>query len=86
MGLMARRGSRFVTAKSCLLYTKLTHDAPQTIAMNPEDDEQYILTLNVDRLEHCREEAWYGELEQSVVASFTKSDRFLKTHYQEISV
>jgi len=51
-----------------------------------EDDEQYILTLNVDRLEHCREEAWYGELEQSVVASFTKSDRFLKTHYQEISV
>jgi uncharacterized protein YydD (DUF2326 family) len=51
-----------------------------------EDDEQYILTLNVDRLEHCREEAWYGELEQSVVASFTKSDRFLKMHYQEISV
>ena len=33
-----------------LLYTfvyalckKLTHDAPQTIAMNPEDDEQYII-------------------------------------------
>jgi len=50
-----------------------------------EDDQQYILTLNVDRLEHCQDEVWYGELEQSVVASFTKSDRFLKSHYQEIS-
>lgn len=50
-----------------------------------EDDQQYILTLNSDRLEHCRDEVWYDELEQSVVASFTKSNRFLKAHYQEIS-
>jgi len=49
-----------------------------------EDDQQYILTLNVDRIEHCREEGWYYELEQSFVASFTKSNRFLKRHYQEL--
>jgi uncharacterized protein YydD (DUF2326 family) len=49
-----------------------------------EDDQQYILTLNVDRIEHCRQEVWYYELEQSVRASFTKSNRFLKRHYQEL--
>lgn len=49
-----------------------------------EDDQQYILTLNVDRIEHCRDELWYQELEQCVIASFTKSKRFLKTHYQEL--
>ncbi|UGX92238.1 DUF2326 domain-containing protein [Bradyrhizobium barranii subsp. barranii] len=49
-----------------------------------EDDQQYILTLNVDRIEHCRQEVWYYELEQSVIASFTKSNRFLKRHYQEL--
>jgi hypothetical protein len=30
------------------------------------------------------QEVWYGELEQSVIASFTKSNRFLKKHYQEL--
>ena len=49
-----------------------------------EDDQQYILTLNVDRIERCRQEVWYYELEQRVIASFTKSNRFLKTHYQEL--
>lgn len=49
-----------------------------------DDDRQYILTLNVDRIEHSREEVWYYELEQSVRASFTKSNRFLKTQYQEL--
>lgn len=48
-----------------------------------EDDQQYILTLNSDRVEHCRGEAWYDDLQQCVAASFTKSNRFLKTHYQE---
>jgi uncharacterized protein YydD (DUF2326 family) len=48
-----------------------------------EDDQQYILTLNIDRVEHCRGEAWYYDLQHSVAASFTKSNRFLKTHYQE---
>lgn len=48
-----------------------------------EGDQQYILTLNIDRVEHCSEEAWYDELQLSVAASFTKSNRFLKTHYQE---
>jgi len=50
---------------------------------NFEDDQQYILTINVDRIERFKDEAWYSELEESVVASFTKSARFLKTHYQE---
>lgn len=49
-----------------------------------EDDQQYILTLNIDRVEHCRKEVWYDELERSVVASFTKSRRFLNTQYQEV--
>ncbi|MGS0649149.1 DUF2326 domain-containing protein [Komagataeibacter melomenusus] len=48
------------------------------------DEQQYILTLNVDRLDHCRDEPWFYELEQSVVATFTKSQRFLKSHYQEL--
>lgn len=50
---------------------------------NFEDDQQYILTINVDRIERFKDESWYSELEESVVASFTKSARFLKTHYQE---
>ncbi|WP_271044308.1 MULTISPECIES: TIGR02391 family protein [Rhizobium/Agrobacterium group] len=41
-------------------------------------------TANLDRVQHCREEVWYEELERSVVATFTKSNRFLKTHYQEV--
>ncbi|MFH1341495.1 MAG: DUF2326 domain-containing protein [Pseudomonadota bacterium] len=49
-----------------------------------EDDQQYILTLNVDRIEHCRQEVWFYELEQTIRASFTKSNRFLKVHYQEL--
>jgi hypothetical protein len=49
-----------------------------------EDHQQYILTINVDRIEHCQQEVWYYELEQSVIASFTKSNRFLKRHYQEL--
>jgi uncharacterized protein YydD (DUF2326 family) len=48
-----------------------------------EDDQQYILTLNSDRVEHCRGEVWYDDLQLCVAASFTKSNRFLKTHYQE---
>lgn len=48
------------------------------------DEQQYILTLNVDRLAHYRGEPWFYELEQSVVATFTKSQRFLKFHYQEL--
>lgn len=49
-----------------------------------DDEQQYILTLNLDRIQHCREEVWYEELEHNVVATFTKSNRFLKTHYQEV--
>jgi uncharacterized protein YydD (DUF2326 family) len=49
-----------------------------------EDEQQYILTINVDRIEHCRQSAWSYEFEQSIRASFTKSNRFLKTHYQEV--
>lgn len=49
-----------------------------------DDEQQYILTLNLDRVQHCQDEVWYEELERSVVATFTKSNRFLKTHYQEV--
>jgi len=49
-----------------------------------EHDQQYILTLNIDRIEHCREEIWYYDFEQSIRAKFTKSNRFLKVHYQEL--
>lgn len=49
-----------------------------------EDEQQYILTLNVDRIENCVDEIWYDDLQLSVAASFTKSNRFLKTHYQEL--
>lgn len=48
------------------------------------DDQQYILTLNVDRLERCSDEVWYSDLPRCVAAAFTKSKRFLKMHYQEI--
>ena len=46
-------------------------------------NQKYILTLNIDRIEHCHSEVWYYEFQQSVAASFNKSNRFLKTHYQE---
>lgn len=48
-----------------------------------DDDQQYILTLNIDRVEHWGQEAWYDELTLRTAASFTKGNRFLKTHYQE---
>ncbi|MNS04449.1 hypothetical protein D3C72_358080 [compost metagenome] len=49
-----------------------------------EVDQQYILTINIDRIERFSEEPWYMELEESVVASFTKSARFLNRQYQEV--
>jgi uncharacterized protein YydD (DUF2326 family) len=49
-----------------------------------EDEQQYILTLNVDRITHANEEIWYDDLKRAVVASFTKADRFLKVTYQEV--
>lgn len=48
-----------------------------------EDDQQYILTMNIDRIEQWSDEVWYDELQSCVAASFTKSNRFLKTQYQE---
>ena len=47
------------------------------------DEQQYILTLNVDRITHATEEVWYDDLQRAVVASFTKTDRFLQVAYQE---
>ncbi|CAI9122419.1 DUF2326 domain-containing protein [Brytella acorum] len=49
-----------------------------------DDDQQYILTLNTDRLGRLNDEPWHDDLEGNIVASFTKSHRFLKTNYQEI--
>lgn len=48
-----------------------------------EEEQQYILTLNVDRIARATEEVWYDDLKRTVVASFTKAERFLKTPYQE---
>ncbi|MBE7734345.1 DUF2326 domain-containing protein [Devosia faecipullorum] len=49
-----------------------------------EEEQQYILTLNVDRIAHAEDEAWFEDLQRCVVASFTKADRFLNTTYQEV--
>lgn len=49
-----------------------------------DDDQQYILTLNTDRLGRLNGEPWHDDLEGNIVASFTKNHRFLKTNYQEI--
>lgn len=49
-----------------------------------DEDQQYILTLNIDRIDQSRDEVWFYEMEQCVIASFTKNNRFLKTHYQEL--
>lgn len=49
-----------------------------------DDDQQYILTLNADRVSHLDDEPWYDDLSGNIVASFTKSHRFLKTSYQEL--
>ncbi|MCD1645665.1 DUF2326 domain-containing protein [Aurantimonas coralicida] len=46
-------------------------------------EQQYILTLNVDRITYATEEIWYDDLRRAVVASFTKNKRFLRTAYQE---
>ncbi|MBN9085167.1 MAG: hypothetical protein BGP06_19710 [Rhizobiales bacterium 65-9] len=45
--------------------------------------QQYILTLNVDRIAHATEQVWYQDLKRAVVASFTKTERFLRATYQE---
>lgn len=50
-----------------------------------EEEQQYILTLNMDRITHATEEIWYDDLRRAVVASFTKAERFLKTTYQEVA-
>lgn len=46
-------------------------------------EQQYILTLNVDRIAHATELVWFHDLKRAVVASFTKTERFLKATYQE---
>ncbi|ODT75263.1 MAG: hypothetical protein ABS76_34715 [Pelagibacterium sp. SCN 64-44] len=49
-----------------------------------EEEQQYILTLNVDRIAHAVDEVWFEDLQRCVVASFTKAERFLRTTYQEV--
>ncbi|KFL30599.1 hypothetical protein JP75_14015 [Devosia riboflavina] len=49
-----------------------------------EEEQQYILTLNVDRIAHAEDEVWFEDLQRCVVASFTKAERFLRTTYQEV--
>ena len=47
------------------------------------DKQQYILTLNSDRLESFKEESWYETLDGVVRARYTKAHRFLKIKYQQ---
>jgi len=47
------------------------------------EQQQYILTLNSDRLENAKQEPWYKFLDENVRAKFTKTNRFLKLQYQE---
>ena len=46
-------------------------------------DQQYIVTLNADRLESVNMEPWYQILQTTIRATFTKQNRFLKSKYQE---
>lgn len=48
-----------------------------------DQEQQYILTLNVDRIAHATGEIWYDDVKRAVVASFTKAERFLTVAYQE---
>jgi uncharacterized protein YydD (DUF2326 family) len=48
------------------------------------DNQQYILTLNSDRLESFQDEGWYDALDAAVRARFTKAHRFLKVQYQQV--
>lgn len=50
-----------------------------------DQDQQYILTLNVDRLETLTNEEWFGLFKEKIVARLTKNDRFLKQPYQQTS-
>jgi uncharacterized protein YydD (DUF2326 family) len=50
-----------------------------------DSSQQYIVTLNSDRLEAVYNEPWYKMLDSCIVARFTKNDRFLKNKYQEVS-
>lgn len=47
------------------------------------DGQQYILTLNADRLETAVDEATATRIADCAIAAFTKSKRFLKQKYQE---
>lgn len=47
------------------------------------DKQQYILTLNSDRLESFQDESWYETLDGTVRARYTKAHRFLKVKYQQ---
>lgn len=46
--------------------------------------DQYIVTLNADRLATAEGQAWFKTLESCVVARYTKAKKFLKQDYQEL--
>jgi uncharacterized protein YydD (DUF2326 family) len=48
-----------------------------------EKAQQYVLTLNADRLEATASPATFDKISSCTVATFTKSSRFLKQKYQE---
>jgi uncharacterized protein YydD (DUF2326 family) len=54
------------------------------VAKTASSKDQYIVTLNADRLATAEGQAWFETLEDRVVARYTKTNKFLKQDYQEI--
>ncbi|NUL15425.1 DUF2326 domain-containing protein [Agrobacterium tumefaciens] len=54
------------------------------VANTASSKDQYIVTLNADRLATAEGQAWFETLEDCVVARYTKANKFLKQDYQEL--
>lgn len=54
------------------------------VANTASSQDQYIVTLNADRLATAEGQAWFETLDDRVVARYTKANKFLKQDYQEI--
>lgn len=54
------------------------------VANTASSKDQYIVTLNADRLATAEGQAWFETLEGCVVARYTKANKFLKQDYQEL--
>jgi uncharacterized protein YydD (DUF2326 family) len=54
------------------------------VAATASSKDQYIVTLNADRLATAEGQTWFETLESCVVARYTKANKFLKQDYQEL--